>query len=193
MSIPKPLRMTADEFIVWALDQPSGRYELAAGEVIAMAPERAGPALVKLEAARALQDAVAAAGLPCQVFPDGMAVRIDEATVYEPDASVRCGPGLPEDAVVFSDPLVVVEVLSPSSRAQDTGAKLEAYFRLPSVRHYLIVNTATRTVIHHAIHHARGAAGAIATRVHRSDQAGSELRLDPPGIALRPADFFARL
>jgi Uma2 family endonuclease len=71
MSIPKPLRMTADEFIVWALDQPSGRYELAAGEVIAMAPERAGPALVKLEAARALQDAVAAAGLPCQVFPDG--------------------------------------------------------------------------------------------------------------------------
>jgi Uma2 family endonuclease len=188
MSVPKPLRMTADEFIAWALDQPHGRYELAAGEVIAMAPERAGHALVKLDAARALLDAVAAAGLRCEVFPDGMAVGVDEATVYEPDASVRCGPKLPEDAVVFSDPLVVVEVLSPSSRAQDTGAKLEAYFRLPSVSHYLIVNTATRAVIHHA----RGADGAIATRIHDGHAAG-ELRLDPPGLALRPADFFARL
>jgi Uma2 family endonuclease len=194
MNLPQPLRMTADAFLAWALEQPSGRYELAAGEVIAMAPERAGHALVKLEAARALQDAVAAAGLPCQVFPDGMAVRIDEATVYEPDASVRCGASLPEDAVVFSDPLVVVEVLSPSSRAQDSGAKLEAYFRLPSVRHYLIVNTATRTVIHHA----RGEDGAIATRIHSGEGAGKEvaggvLRLDPPGIAIRPADFFVRL
>jgi Uma2 family endonuclease len=189
--------MTADAFIAWALDQPSGRYELAAGEVIAMAPERAGHALVKLEAARALQDAVAAAGVPCEVFPDGMAVRIDEATVYEPDASVRCGPRLPEDAVVFADPLVVVKVLSPSTRAQDSSAKLEAYFRLPSVRHYLIVNTGTRSVIHHA----RGADGAIATRIHgeseardrRGDDPGGELRLDPPGLVLRPADFFARL
>jgi Uma2 family endonuclease len=188
MSLPRPLRMTAAEFIAWALDQPQGRYELANGEVIAMAPERAGHALVKLEAARALQDAVAAAGLPCQVFPDGMAVQIDDATVYEPDASVRCGPSLPEEAVVFSDPIVVVEVLSPSTRAQDTGAKLEAYFRLPSVQHYLIVNTSTRSVIHHA----RSAEGAIATRIHHGP-AGGELRLDPPGLAIRPADFFARL
>jgi Uma2 family endonuclease len=188
MSLPKPLRMTADEFLAWALEQregSGGRYELAAGEVIAMAPERAAHALVKLAVARALEDAVAAAGLPCQVFPDGMAVAIDEATVYEPDASLRCGPKLAEDALELPDPLVIVEVLSPSSRAQDSGAKLEAYFRLPSVRHYLIVNTATRSVIHHA----RGAGGAIATRIH----AGGELRLEPPGLGLRPADFFARL
>lgn len=189
MSAPKLLRMTADEFIAWALDQPGGRYELAAGEVIAMTPERAGHALVKLEAARALQEAVAAAGLPCQVFPDGMAVRIDENTVYEPDASLRCGPKLPEDAVQFSDPMVVVEVLSPSSRAQDSGAKLEAYFRLPSVRHYLIVNTATRSVIHHG----RDVAGHIVTRIHGGENAGAALRLHPPDLSLCPADFFASL
>ena len=192
MSVPKPLRMTADEFIAWALEQPSGRYELAAGEVIAMAPERAAHALVKLAAAQALQEAAAAAGLPCQVFPDGMAVRIDEGTVYEPDASLRCGPKLAGDEVELPDPMVLVEVLSPSSRAQDSGAKLEAYFRLPSVRHYLIVNTATRTVIHHA-RGAAGSGGPIATRIHGGEGAGGELRLDPPGIVLRPADFFARL
>jgi Uma2 family endonuclease len=193
LSIPKPLRMTADEFIAWALEQPHGRYELANGEVIAMAPERAGHALVKHAVARTLDDAVAAAGLRCQVFPDGMAVRIDQATVYEPDASLRCGPPLAEDALELADPVVVVEVLSPSSRAQDSGAKLEAYFRLPSVRHYLIVNTVTRTVIHHAIHHAHGADRAIETRIHGGEEAGGGIRLDPPGITLRPADFFARL
>jgi Uma2 family endonuclease len=185
VSVPKPLRMTADEFLAWALEQPAGRYELAAGEVIAMAPERAGHALVKLAIARALGDAVAAAGLDCDVFPDGMAIRINGATIYEPDASLRCGPSLAENALEVPDPLVVVEVLSPSSRAQDSGAKLEAYFRLDSVRHYLIVNTATRAVIHHA----RDADGTIETRIH----AGGELRLDPPGLVLRPAEFFARL
>ena len=123
MSVPKPLRMTADEFIAWALEQPHGRYELAGGEVIAMAPERAGHALAKLAIARALGDAVAAAGLDCQVFPDGMAIRIDEGTVYEPDASVRCGPRLPQDAIELPDPQIVVEMLSPSSRAQDSGAQ----------------------------------------------------------------------
>jgi Uma2 family endonuclease len=121
-----------------------------------------------------------------------MAVRIDEATIYEPDASLRCGPKLPEDDIELPDPVIVVEVLSPSTRAQDSGAKLEAYFRLPSVRHYLIVNTATRTVIHHA----RGGPdsnGAIVTRIHGSKDAGGELRLDPPGLVLRPAEFFAQL
>ena len=193
MSIPKPLRMTADEFLAWALEQPEGaggRYELAAGEVIAMAPERAGHALVKHDTAQALKEAVAAAGLDCQVFPDGMAVRIDEGTVYEPDASLRCGPRLSEDDIELPDPMLVVEVLSPSSRAQDSGAKLEAYFRLPSVRHYLIVNTGTRSVIHHA---RPDEGGAIATRILGGEVAEGELRLDPPGISLRPADFFARL
>ena len=193
MSLAKPLRMTADEFLAWALEQPTGRYELAAGEVIAMAPERAGHALVKLAIAMALKEAVAAAGLDCQVFPDGMAVRIDEGTVYEPDASLRCGPKLSEDAIEVPDPIVVVEVLSPSSRAQDSGAKLEAYFRLPSVRHYLIVNTRTRAVIHHARTEDGGAEGAIATRIHSAGDSAGELRLDPPGITINPAGFFARL
>jgi hypothetical protein len=43
------------------------------------------------------------------------------------------------------------------------------------------------------IHHARGGDGDIATRIHPGDAPAGELRLDPPGITLRPADFFARL
>ena len=183
MTLPKPLRMSADEFLAWAMEQPEGRYELASGEVVAMAPERAAHNLVKFEAARALKDAIRDAGLPCQTFTDGMAVRVDDATVYEPDASVRCGPRLDDDAVELSDPLVVVEVLSPSTRARDAGAKLADYFRMPTVRHYLLLRTDTGS----AIHHARAEDGVITTAILTE----GELRLDPPGIAIALEVVFA--
>jgi Uma2 family endonuclease len=59
-------------------------------------------------------------------------VRIDERTVYEPDALVRRGPPVDNEEVELNDPIVVVEVISPSSQALDAVTKLEAYFRLPS-------------------------------------------------------------
>ncbi|MGE0226511.1 MAG: Uma2 family endonuclease [Acetobacteraceae bacterium] len=123
-----------------------------------------------------LAGAAEAAGLPCETYVDGMAVQVDAATVYEPDVLLRCGPPLRDDTLAVTDPLIVVEVLSPSSRARDTGATLADYFRLPPVRHYLIVRTEDRTIIHHA----RNAAGTILTRILRD---GSRF-LDPPGITL---------
>jgi Uma2 family endonuclease len=90
---------------------------------------------------------------------------------------VRCGAPLPDDAVKVTDPIIVVEVLSPSTRARDAGAKLEDYFRLPSVRHYLILKTENQTVIHHA----RDAAGSISTGIIRGDS----IVVDPPGIVVR--------
>jgi Uma2 family endonuclease len=178
--------MTSDEFISWAVEQPRGeRYELAAGEVVAMAPERAVHARVKARIVRALEDAVAAAGLVCEVYPDGMAVEVEDAVVYEPDALVRCGEPLPDEAVKVVDPVIVVEVLSPSSRARDTGASLEDYFRLASLRHYLIVKTENRTVIHHR----KAGPGSIATRILRDGL----LELDPPGLQIAVDTFFGKL
>lgn len=179
-------RFTADAFLAWALAQPSGaRYELISGEAIAMAPERAGHALVKHAMARLLEHQVEHRRLPCEVFPDGMSVRVDDSTVYEPDAILRCGKNLDRGAIEVPDPLIVVEVLSPSTRGRDTGAKLEGYFRLPTVRHYLIVKTDTRALIHHA----RAADGTIETSIHSS----GAVTLDPPGIELDVAQVFARL
>lgn len=181
MSAPAHAPMTVDEFIAWAMEQPEHEhYELVAGEIVAMAPERAAHARTKLRIARRLAEAIEAAGLPCETYSDGMAVEVDPTTVYEPDALVRCGTPLPDDAVKLGDPVIAVEVLSPSSRARDAGAKLEDYFRLASVRHYMIVKTENCTVIHHT----REAAGAITTRIVRD----GVVFLEPPGIELR--DFF---
>jgi Uma2 family endonuclease len=177
MSATAPMRMTADEFIAWAMQQPEGqRYELVAGEVVGMAPERAGHARIKGRIYQALVRAIRGADLPCEAFPDGMAVRVDANTVYEPDALARCGPALDDNAVEVGDPLILVEGVSPSSGRRDSGSKLEGYFRLPSVRHYLIVTTANRAVVHHQ----RNDAGEITTRIIRD----GSIRLDPPGIEL---------
>jgi Uma2 family endonuclease len=131
---------------------------------------------VKHRVCEALWQAIRAAAAPFEAFPDGMCVRIDGDTVYQPDALVRCGPTLDDDAVEVRDPRIVVEVVSPSSRRRDSGSKLEleGYFRLPSVRHYLIVVTRNLAVIHHQ----RDDAGTITTRVIRD----GPIRLDPPGI-----------
>jgi Uma2 family endonuclease len=60
-------------------------------------------------------------------------VRIDETTAHEPDAVVYCGPRLPASAIEVPNPVIVVEVLSSSSRHIDAQIKLAGYFRLPSV------------------------------------------------------------
>jgi Uma2 family endonuclease len=177
MTSVAPKTLSSEEFIAWAMTRPEGeRYELVAGEIVAMAPERAAHARLKFRIARRLAEAIEAAGLNCEVFTDGMAVQIDAATVYEPDALVRCGPDLNDAAVKVLDPVIVVEVLSPSSRARDAGAKLADYFRLPSLRHYLILKTENQT----AIHHFRDEQGRIETRI----VSRGPLALDPPGIEL---------
>ena len=176
-------RMTADEFIAWSMAQPKGqRYELSNGEVFGMAPERWYHTRVKGRIFRRFEEAVDLAGLRCEVASDGMAVRIDADTVYEPDAAIRCGEPLSTETVVYDDPMVVVEVLSPSSRAVDGGIKLSDYFRLTSVCHYLIIRTDRRLIVHHE----RGADGIIQTQIVASGQ----LRLAPPGITLDVASLF---
>ena len=157
--------LTADAFIAWASSRPEGeRWELANGQPIAMAPERAGHARAKLRIAKRLGAAVRAANLPYEVFVDGMAVQVDATTVYEPDVLLRCGPPLADDAVNIIDPMIIVEIVSPSSGKRDAGIKLADYFRIESVQHYLIVRVEDCTLIHHA----RADGGQILTRIIRN-------------------------
>ena len=169
--------MTVEQFLAWLEDGPEGaRYELVAGEVVAMAPERAAHARLKARIWRALDDQIAERGFSCEALPDGMTVKTDEHTAYEPDALVHCDQPLPDDAIIVPAPVIVVEVLSPTTKAHDAGAKLADYFGLPSVCHYLLVRTERPTVIHHR----RDDKGDIATRIFTS----GTLDLDPPGLSL---------
>jgi Uma2 family endonuclease len=117
------------------------------------------------------------------MLPDGMTVRVDQDTAHEPDALVYCGREIPSASLEVPNPLILVEVLSPSTRHIDASAKLAGYLSLPSVAHYLIVDPDKPLVIHHA----RGEGDAIATRI----LSGGTLRLDPPGLDVAIEDFYA--
>jgi len=84
---------------------------------------------------------------------------------------------------VVPNPLVVVEVLSPSTGSIDMGVKLQGYFTVPSLHHYLIVDPDRPLLIHHK----RGTGDAIETRI----ASGPTLRLDLPGLDLDLAEVLA--
>ena len=182
MNIQVPSRMNVDEFIAWALDRP-GRYELVEGVVYPMAPQRVIHADTKHAVCVALKSAVKRAKVACYAMPDGLTVRISERTAFEPDAFVYPAPRLGPKEVEVRNPVVVVEVLSPSTRERDLGGKVAGYFSVPSIAHYLIVDADERLVIHHR----RGIGGAVATEIVRE----GSLRLDPPGLDVPVAELFA--
>ena len=180
VAIPKH-KMTVDEYLAWAEGKP-GRYELYAGTVYAMAPERTRHGEVKFAVQAALLAGIQKGGVECHMLPDGMTVRIDKDTAHEPDALVYCGAKLPGNAVEVPGPIILVEVLSPSTRYIDASAKLGGYFSLPTVRHYLIIDPDKPLVIHHR----RETTKDLATRIINSGL----IRLDPPGIEVRVEDFY---
>jgi Uma2 family endonuclease len=180
-------RMTVEEFLPWA-EEREGRWELhdgvpvmISGTPVAMSPERLAHTRTKGTAFVALSDGLRRKGL-CEAFTDGLTIKIDAQTTFEPDASVVCGPPRADNTIVVSDPIIVVEVLSPSTAAIDHGGKLSGYFSLPSVEHYLILDPERRVVIHHK----RGQGEAIETRVLASGVA----RLHPPGFEVAVEALF---
>jgi len=178
-----PLKhITAEEFAVWAATQELGRFELIDGVVVTMNAERSKHGLVKLNAAIALRGALQQSGLQGQVYGDGMAVTIADRLVHEPDAVVRLGAPLPDDAVLVTDPFIVVDVLSPSTGPVDTSVKLINYFKLPSVNHYLVLDTRTQSVLHYFL-------GADGTPQMKLVESGV-IELGHAALTLRLADMF---
>jgi Uma2 family endonuclease len=174
-------RMSREEFRAWAEQQPHGRFERINGVVVAMAPERITHARAKARIWRALDRAIRAAGCPCEALPDGVTVEVGDND-YEPDAIVQCGP-LDPNGLVADRPVIMVEVLSPSTSGTDRAWKLQEYFRLPSLHHYLLVWPDKPQIVHHR----RGADGAIET----SMETAGDIRLDPPGITFAVEEVYA--
>lgn len=181
MNIITPKRMSVDEYLEWA-EGREGRWELYKGVPYAMSPERVRHSKMKFAVQTALLAGIRKAGLPCHMLPDGATVRITEDTAHEPDALVYCGEELPGDAIEVPEPVIVVEVASPSTRRIDATFKLNGYFSLPSVRHFLIIDPEGPPLIHHA----RQDDGTILTRLVQD----GAVTMNPPGVEIAVEDVF---
>ncbi len=82
-------------------------------------------------------------GKPCRPFNSDTKIRItlpDQLRFYYPDAMVVCQPNPPDDH--FQDlPVLVIEVLSASTRRTDLGEKLQAYLSIPTVKGLIFVES----------------------------------------------------
>lgn len=148
-ALPKT-RYTLEEYL--ELDKHSEeKYEFFDGEIYAMAGGSPAHARISVNLVNALMQKLR--GRSCEVFPADMRIKVPAAFPYRyPDVSVVCGPALFEDLqgqAMLVNPLVVIEVLSPSTATYDLGSKFAAYQSITSFREYLLIEQARAKVIRH--------------------------------------------
>jgi len=173
--------MTAEEFAVWAETSPEKHWELFDGEPILQQSQNWGHARHIRKLARLFEDAIAASRLDLFVGTQGLVVKVGPQTAFEPDVVVFAGP-MDDRDIIVPEPLIVVEVLSPSTARKDLTVKLDGYFDVPSIEHYLIVDWENRHVTHH-----RREGNSLAIPGVFSD---GIVMLDPPGLPLNVGRVF---
>lgn len=173
---------SVEAFDRWALNQ-DGRWELHDGLPIAMVPERVDHARIKTRTWQALDRSLRGRGNDCEAILDGPLVPGPGLRRFQPDVLLTCGDRPDGDDLVVAAPLLIVEVVSPSSEGHDLGLKLDSYLALPSVQHYLVVFADRRLVVQHS----RQAGPGLLTTLHHD----GTIVLDPPGIVLSLADMYA--
>jgi Uma2 family endonuclease len=133
LALRKP--MTLAEFLAWEERQPL-RYEFDGVGPVAMTGGTFGHAAIQRNLAFALTGRLR--GKPCQFLGSDLKFQVAEEHVRYPDGVVVCSP-VDRTATVIHDPVVVFEVLSPSTAGNDRIVKAREYQATPSVQRYVML------------------------------------------------------
>lgn len=140
-ALRKPARMTVAEFLAWDPADPTRRrWQLIDGEPVAMAPCSEPHGALQAELARLLGNHLLDRNSSCRVITEpGIVPRLRPDRNYRvPDLGVTCAP--PSTGSVVSEPVLLVEILSPSNEAE-TWANIWAYISIPSVTEILALHS----------------------------------------------------
>lgn len=135
-------QMTVEEFLDWD-DGTNTRYELVAGVPAAMEMPTEAHGTIVANATAFLHGQLKR---PCR--PGVQAgIRLPHANdrFYIADVAVTCTPPV-RGARAFPDPILNLEVLSPSTAERDRGTKMPDYMMLESLRHVLFASATERRV-----------------------------------------------
>ncbi|MDX2247870.1 MAG: Uma2 family endonuclease [Bacteroidia bacterium] len=115
------------------------RYEFYDGEIVAMAGAHIRHARIVTNTSNRIFDKLREGN--CDVFAEAVKLEIPQTNHYlYPDVLVTCNPLDMQSRSGIRNPMLVVEVLSPSSIRRDKVKKLAQYLRLPSLKYYLIIS-----------------------------------------------------
>ncbi len=131
-------RYTPEEYL--ALEEKSEvRHEYFAGEIFAMAGASKSHNVLAQNVALGLRAALRGKG--CGVFMENVRLVAKENNHYAyPDVLVSCDPDDRRDPYLIRQPVLIVEILSPSTAEYDRTEKFAQYQKLASLRHYLLVS-----------------------------------------------------
>jgi len=131
--------MTVDEFLRWE-DGTDTRYELFSGFVIAMAPPAARHSLLAAALGGEIRSALRSRS-PCRVYSEAGITRPDRNdTCYVADLAVTCEPLRVDDRLI-RNPILIVEILSPSTAVFDRQTKVADYRQIASVEEILLIDS----------------------------------------------------
>lgn len=141
---PKLRAPAREDFLAWEATQHD-RWELIAGREKMMAGGTVAHNLVAGNVFTALDNALGDG--PCTPFQQNQKLAAAENDdVTYPDVMVTCRP-LDGRAQTVASATVIVEVLSPSTRADDMDAKWAGYQKITDLRHYLVLEADSATAI----------------------------------------------
>jgi len=133
--------MSLDEFLAWERDQPE-RYEFAGGVITMMTGGSLDHSTIASNLWTALRDLLR--GSTCRAFRGDSKIIANHSIRY-PDLSVTCTQVRGTEDIVL-DPMLIVEVISPSTEREDRGRKKFDYFATPSIRQYAIIEQDERLI-----------------------------------------------
>jgi Uma2 family endonuclease len=140
----QPRRYTPEEY--FALEKRSEvRHEYFEGEVFAMAGASVTHNLIKGNFIAGLRPGVRQRG--CRYVDENVRLVVLEKGFYTyPDIMVSCDPTDRNESYTWCKPVLIVEVLSPSTSEYDRTTKFENYQKIASLRHYLLISQSAWTV-----------------------------------------------
>jgi Uma2 family endonuclease len=138
---PQPKPFLSPEAYLAIEREAETRSEYLDGEMFAMSGGSRQHNLIVTNAVRELS--LQLKRRPCEVYSNDQRVRIPETGLYTyPDIVVVCGEPRFEDESVDTllNPVLLVEVLSPTTEAYDRGKKFESYRTIASLAEYVLVS-----------------------------------------------------
>jgi len=131
-------RYTPEEY--FALEaQSEERHEYFDGEIFAMAGGTKSHNLIAQNFTLALRASLRGKG--CQVFMEDVRLTVQDDFHYTyPDVVVTCDPADRRDPYLIRQPVLIIEVLSPSTADYDRSRKFTQYQKIASLRHYILVS-----------------------------------------------------
>ncbi len=142
MALPAS-KLVIEDFLAWENQQPD-RNEFYRGEVFAMVGARRVHGIVVGNLFAALKTHLKSTR--CRAFIESMKLQLADDALFYPDVFVTCDPADLKTEMVFRQPSLVAEVLSPSTQAFDRGIKFAAYRQISSLQEYLLVDPDSRRV-----------------------------------------------